>query len=315
MFDANMIIGPALFALSITLLGIALFVGVTNRRRPSLWVDLFMMSIVAVSILQAVAAERGWYAFLILEYYLAFVPARYSTGIEPTWMPLALASYLWTPFTSSLLHANALHLFGNGIGLFIFGRAVAWRIGGKGFLALFFLSAAAGALLHFAFHFFDPTPSIGASGGVLGVMGATFRFVPRADDQLKALFWPERHLRALPVYTVREVLSVGRCLKYVLICFLIYPLGIFAYLVGTSGDVAVMAHLGGFAFGFFGIAYFDKRIPASSLYGIPEIESKKKSESRPMKVLRGLAVLMMIVGTVMGLFGYYLATLAVWFDQ
>lgn len=299
-------------ALSVILLGFALFVGLSNRRQPSILVECFIMALVGVRIVQVLVANYDWDAYWTLISGLAFISARYIAEVGPPWAPYSWTAYIWTPFTYAILHWDGVHLFGNGIALFIFGRTVAWRLGRKGFLWLFFLASAAGAAFEMAFDFFSTVPMIGASAGAVGVMGATFRFVPRAEDRLKALFWPDKKLRQLPLLGIRDVLSESRSLVYVVTCFVIYPLGLIAYFLGTSGNVAVMGHLGGFVFGFFSFPYFDRHRPIPKLEQNGETDIEVVLESVAMRLLRALAILMMIVGIIAGIVGYYLQALIVW---
>jgi len=299
-------------ALSVILLGFALFVGVSNRRRPSILVDCFIMALVGVRIVQVLVANYDLDTYWALITGFGFIPARFIAEVGPPWAPYSWTAHFWTPFTHAVLHADGVHLFGNGIGLFIFGRAVAWRLGGKGFLLLFFLAAAVGAAFHMAFEFYSVVPLIGASAGAMGLMGATFRFVPRAEDRLKALFWPDKKLRQIPLLGIRDVLSDSRSRFYVVICFVIYPVGLIAYFLGTSGNVAVMGHLGGFVFGFFGVSYFDRHLPVSKPEQTGKTNTEAMPESLPMRLLRALAVLMMVVGIFIGFVGYYLQLLVDW---
>ncbi|MDJ1015877.1 MAG: rhomboid family intramembrane serine protease [Paracoccaceae bacterium] len=296
----------AILALSAVLLGIALVVGLSNKRRPSLHVEVFVFLLVGAYLLQ-----------ILMPYYVreefalrfGFIPARYVAEYTPPWAPGGWPAYLWSPFTHAFLHHDGVHLFGNGLVLFIFGRAVAWRLGGRGFLLVFFLSAAIGAIVHGLYYWGDPTPLIGASGGVFGVVGATFRFVPLAEDQLKALFWPGTELRAMELAEVRELLTTWRYLKYVLLCFIAFPLGLIAFIVGASGDVAVLAHIGGFAAGFFGIRQIERRRPVIA-FG-PQPEPASGPEPFGLRVLRVLAILMLLAGVALGALEYYIVVFEV----
>ena len=302
----------AVIALSVFLLGIALIVGMSNKRRPSIHVELFIMVLVGVHILQILIATRSldiyWY-FLSM---FAFIPARYSAGYGIPWVPGGAAAYLWTPFSHAFLHFDSLHLFGNGLALFIFGRTVAWRLGGLAFFLLFAFGSAAGAVAHMVFYWGSTDPLAGASAGALGIMGATFRFVPRAEDRLKALFWPSEELKQLPLAGIMEVVTERRSLVYVLYCFIIFPLGLTALAAGTSGNTAVIAHVGGFAFGIFGIGYFDRRKPSPHPEHLGRTATVARREPPRLRMLRVLAFIMMVVGIIMGIVGYYLPNLLRW---
>ena len=84
--------------------------------------------------------------------------------------------------------------------------------------------------------------------------------------------------------------------------------GLLALLAGTSGNVAVTAHIGGFAFGVFGIGYFDRLRPAFQPELPDETEADTKTVSPALKLLRIIAIIMMVVGIILGAAGYYLQT-------
>jgi len=76
----------------------------------------------------------------------------------------------WRLVTALFLHANLLHLFMNGAGLWIFGSAVEKTMGRWRFLVVFLLAGVLGNLLSASMAHYDV--AIGASGGIFGVIGA-----------------------------------------------------------------------------------------------------------------------------------------------
>lgn len=89
--------------------------------------------------------------------------------------------------THVLLHANFVHLFFNVVWLLPFGSAVARRLGAADyawgsarsvvlFLTLFVLSGVTGGVLFVLLNLNSPTPAVGASGAVFGLLGALMRF-------------------------------------------------------------------------------------------------------------------------------------------
>ena len=296
----------ALPAWALVGLGIAIIIGLSEKRRASIFVDLFILALVGIHLAQILIAiyRPEQYTEFILRF--AFISTRYVAEHSQPWAPGGVLAYLWTPFTYALLHSNGPHLLGNSMALFVFGRAVAWRIGGFGFLLLFAAASAVGAIAHLIFYWGDTTPLIGASAGVFGVLGATFRFVPKSNDRLKALFWPDENLRQLPLAGIGEMVRERRSLVYILICIIIFPLGLTALLAGTAGSVAVMAHVGGFAFGVFGFGYFDRRRLVFQPAGSDETKVDEKQESLGLRLLRIIAVIMMILGIFLGVVFYYL---------
>ncbi|HTQ11053.1 MAG TPA: rhomboid family intramembrane serine protease [Fimbriimonadaceae bacterium] len=85
-------------------------------------------------------------------------------------------------FTSMFLHADPFHILGNMFFLYLFGFAVEGRMKSVKFLILYLVSGAAGdALHHVIFAQFHPDiPSFGASGAIMGVLGAALYMFPHA---------------------------------------------------------------------------------------------------------------------------------------
>ncbi len=141
-------------------------------------------------------------------------------------------------FTSMFLHADLLHIFFNMYFLYFFGKAIENTLGGKRFLALYFLSGLSASLFHTAFSYLQGLetlgiPAIGASGAISGVLGAYF------------IFYPGTYL------TVCWFLYIPICftwpaVAYLLLWFLLQVL--YGYLRLGLG-VAVFAHAGGFIAG------------------------------------------------------------------
>ena len=77
--------------------------------------------------------------------------------------------------THLFLHGDPIHLLGNLLFLWIFGRLVEERLGAPGTLALFFASGIAGAAAHQAVAP-GPGPLLGSSGAISGILGACLVF-------------------------------------------------------------------------------------------------------------------------------------------
>ena len=93
--------------------------------------------------------------------------------------------------TSFFLHAGVGHLVGNLYFLMVFGDDVEEWLGKLGYVALVALSALCGDLAHL---FFDPQPdrpSLGASGGISGILAYYALAFPRVRIRLcfRWLFW------------------------------------------------------------------------------------------------------------------------------
>jgi membrane associated rhomboid family serine protease len=77
-----------------------------------------------------------------------------------------------------------VHLLGNMYFLWLFGNAVNARLGHWQYLALYFLT---GIVANLAMLWFGPhEPSLGASGAIMGIMGAFLILYPR--NEVRSLF-------------------------------------------------------------------------------------------------------------------------------
>jgi membrane associated rhomboid family serine protease len=155
-----------------------------------------------------------------------------------------------TLLTSMFLHGGWLHLLGNMLFLWVFGRNVEDLIGGGRFLAFYILCGLAAAVVQVIANPYSRTPTIGASGAIAGVMGAYLIKFPRA-----------RIITLIPIFffiTTMEIPAVFLLLWWFAIQFLngVGSLGAADY---TGGGVAWFAHVGGFITGMLLIRLFPPR--------------------------------------------------------
>ncbi len=97
--------------------------------------------------------------------------------------------------SSMFLHANIMHIVGNMWFLYLFGFAVEGRLRTLKFLVLYLLSGMAGSALQLAVLSSSPnTPNLGASGAIMGVVGAAMYLFPHAQVTILWRFstydWP-----------------------------------------------------------------------------------------------------------------------------
>lgn len=121
---------------------------------------------------------------------------------------------IWRFFTSMFVHADVVHLFGNMLFLLIFGLRAEEMFDLREYLAIYFLSGLAGGILTFIFWF--DSLSVGASGAIFGIFGASVIYVKRAIGQ-----------------------SIMTALIY----------AFFLFFLNIGGNVNYLAHLGGLAVG------------------------------------------------------------------
>ncbi len=88
----------------------------------------------------------------------------------------------WILITSMFLHAGFAHLFFNMYVLLIFGPVLESRIGKKRF---FWLYIGSGIISALGYSLISTTPALGASGAIMGMLGATIMLLPN----LQVLFF------------------------------------------------------------------------------------------------------------------------------
>src|SRR6266446_7304966 len=95
-------------------------------------------------------------------------------------VPDTISQHLYTLLTSMFLHGGWLHLLGNMLFLWVFGRNVEDLIGGGRFLIFYLVCGLAAAVVQVVTNPYARVPTIGASGAIAGVMGAYLIKFPRA---------------------------------------------------------------------------------------------------------------------------------------
>jgi len=114
---------------------------------------------------------------LHLIYRVAVIPAFFLHRIEP--IPNSLPVEL-TVITSMFFHADVLHLAGNLLFLWIFGKTVEDATGHARFILFYFLCGIIAILTHILLHPTSQNPMIGASGAISAVLGAYLRLFPHS---------------------------------------------------------------------------------------------------------------------------------------
>lgn len=146
----------------------------------------------------------------------------------------------WQLITYGFLHADLYHILFNMFALWMFGRDLVYVMGTQRFLLYYLVCVAGAGLIQLlvAWLMGEYYPTVGASGGVYGVLLGYGLFFP---NRTILLLFPPIPLKA----------------KYLVIL-----VGIFELYVGISGSmpgVANFAHLGGMLFGFLLIRRWQRR--------------------------------------------------------
>jgi membrane associated rhomboid family serine protease len=159
---------------------------------------------------------------------LGFVPARFSGLIT---VSRAVPTFL-TPLTTTLVHADIVHL-GFNLLMFVWCGTLVERVLGRiGLVALYLVGAYASALAQWVTAPASITPMIGASGAISAVVGAyalSFGRAKRVTDNL----WLNRWINVAWLMVAWIVLQM-----------------MMGWLAGGQGYLlATPAHIGGFAAG------------------------------------------------------------------
>ena len=170
----------------------------------------------------------------------AFEPVVANFALWPLGGPAQAPPFqIWQLLSYGFLHGGFGHLFFNMFGLWMFGRILEQVWGQKRFL-IYFLTCVVGAgiVQLLTLLVMDPQsiyPTLGASGGVFGVLLAFGMLFPNARVMLL--------IPPIPMTAKWLVIGYG-------------AIELFFGVTGTQAGVAHFAHLGGMAFGFGLILYW-----------------------------------------------------------
>lgn len=212
------------------------FVNLPSRRRPHRAWAALLLAILAIAVFawlelasdsDRTAAVQRWGTV---------------TASSAQWRALWSDGRILTLVSALFIHANVLHMLGNGLFLLIFGVPAERQIGAWRLLALFLVG---GALANLAASLLMGAPQrtiVGASGGISALIGAYLVLFPRARLGI--------------------VVPLGLWLEFVrapaaLLIGLWAALQLVLTFVGASfGAVAWWAHLTGFVVGVLMAAVF-----------------------------------------------------------
>jgi membrane associated rhomboid family serine protease len=189
---------------------------------------------VIVFLFQGSLTEGAQEAFI---YSYGLVPARYS---HPEWaLRAGLSPFDCWPFlTNTFLHGGWLHLILNMWTLWLFGPAVEDRLGFVRYLIFYLVAGVIASATHALMNADSPTPVLGASGAIAGVLGASLRLFPfaRVLILVPIIFIP--FFFALPAFIYIAVWFVMQVVQ-----------GLGSTLAPQAEGIAWWAHIGGFVAG------------------------------------------------------------------
>lgn len=160
---------------------------------------------------------------------------------------------LWRYVTYMFIHVDFMHFFFNMLMLWMFGSEVAEWMGTRHFVSMYFFCGIFAALFSFFMCLLGLTnnPIIGASGALMGVFVAYYKFFP---DRMILMFFiiPMRIKHAMWVMIALDIFFAN------------------------SGDmIAHFAHLGGVVAGFIYMALYQNSPNNSLLSGLSRLFSRK----------------------------------------
>jgi Uncharacterized membrane protein (homolog of Drosophila rhomboid) len=142
----------------------------------------------------------------------------------------------FAPLTSIFLHKNFTHIFFNMLFLFFVGMPLEQRIGNKNFMCIYLLSGLIGGFFQYSIGDYG----IGASGAVLGILGAFAYLYPHERFTVFLLFIP---LRNIPIVFIAAFYLI---------------VDVMLQISGGAPSIGHLAHIGGMV-GGFAIAALIKR--------------------------------------------------------
>ena len=180
---------------------------------------------IATAVAWLLIGASGYHDMAII--WGGFIPA--DVGID---LPVPRAPVWLTPLTATFVHANWIHLGFNLLILVFCGRPTEAVLGPVGLVVLYVAGAYAAAAAQFAIDPVELTPMIGASGAISAVLGAYSILFGRNKVKIanpRLALW----LNALWLMTAWVILQL-----------------IVGFTFASGGiDVAIAAHIGGFAVG------------------------------------------------------------------
>ena len=191
--------------------------------------------------------------------YQATLDEYRLTGFVETWgiVPDEISGHLYALLTSMFLHGGWLHLLGNMLFLWVFGRNVEDLIGSGRFAGFYLGCGLVAGIVQVIASPYSRVPTIGASGAIAGVMGAYLIKFPRS-----------RIVTLIPIFIFITTMEIPAAflLLWWFVIQLLSGFGSLAQTDYTGGGVAWFAHVGGFVAGMLLIRMFPARKRWSAWY-------------------------------------------------
>lgn len=193
--------------------------------------------------LQAMAGDLAMLDFML------WPLGRFGLGMAGG-LPVTAGFEPWQLVSYGFLHGGLAHLAFNMLALVMFGAGIEHALGPRRFALYYFTTVIGAGLVQLLVATLavqqgePPYPTVGASGGVFGVLLAYGLLFP---NHRVMLLIPPIPMRAITLVVVYGALELA--------------LGVFA----RNSGVAHFAHLGGMLFGFGLLQYWRRRWPFAGL--------------------------------------------------
>jgi len=180
-------------------------------------------------------------SIILLNVYFFLEELLYGDAYVYAWSAIPIrimhGHYLVTLVTSMFMHGSWMHIIGNMIYLWAFGREIEDAMGAFRFLGFYLIGGVVAMMVQILG---DPTsrvPTLGASGAIAAVMGAFLVTFP--TDRIRTLLIIVIYVR---ITYIPAALLIG-------FWFLMQALNVGSVAAVRTGGVAYLAHVGGFLFG------------------------------------------------------------------
>jgi len=178
---------------------------------------------------------------IVLNVWVFFQELTYGDSFVWAWsaVPIRIihGRALITIVTSMFMHASWMHIIGNMIYLWAFGREIENAMGPIRFAAFYLIGGIVAMSAQVLGDPFSRIPSLGASGAIAAVMGAFLITFPRDRIRTFVFFFIFFRITLIPA-----ALVIG-------FWFLMQVLNVGVVAQAKTGGVAYLAHIGGFLFG------------------------------------------------------------------
>jgi membrane associated rhomboid family serine protease len=201
---------------------------------------------------------------------------------------------LVTLFTSQFLHAGFLHLGGNMLFLWVFGRAVEERLGSGLFLVFYLVVGALAGLVQCVISAGENVPLIGASGAIAGVLGLYFVSYPGA--------WVRVLVPVLFFFWTFDLPAV-LVLAFWFVSQFFAGLTAITQASRVTSDVAVWAHVSGFVVGAASASFLPSASGAGSRLAGGLRRADAPGPARLVSSVADLAALLLAARLVLRFFG------------